>query len=453
GTPDGGIVDAGVPDAGGGALSCSDLFDEGTLQQFSFDISDDQWAALESEFNDLTDLMAGIDFATYHPITLHFGAETVTDAEVKLHGQSSWLQTVELDGAKAKMQFDVSFDQIDPNGAFHGVHKLIFDMPRSDWTFLHDRLAQHWLRQAGVLAPCSNSARLDINGAYYGLYALEEDVGGHLIQEFFPQDPDGDLWKGGEQAKTNEQMPNEARLKQFEAAADLTSLAAIVDIQDSLTSWAAEALINDADGYYNGSHNFYLYDQGAAGYVFLPQDTDSSFDWLVLNSDVGSADHPIYFWYARDYPPPLPGDKWMIVFNDAGWRMSYADAIAALLAKWDVTQIQGWIDAWSQQIAAAAAGDPHAWADAAETQMATAAARGVVADRAAYLQTFVDCEHGVAPAAADSDGDGYKWCDECDDTRADVHPGAPEICGNHLDDNCNGQIDEGCPPDAGTVGP
>ena len=37
-------------------------------------------------------------------------------------------------------------------------------------------------------------------------------------------------------------------------------------------------------------------------------------------------------------------------------------------------------------------------------------------ERAAYLQSFVDCEHGVAGAATDADGDGYNWCDECDDS-------------------------------------
>ena len=83
--------------------------------------------------------------------------ETVTNAMIKLHGQSSWLQAVMLDGDRAKMQFDIAFDKVDQAGKFHGVDKLVFDMPRSDWTFLHDRLAHAWLRQSGIMASCAAS--------------------------------------------------------------------------------------------------------------------------------------------------------------------------------------------------------------------------------------------------------------------------------------------------------
>jgi len=431
--------------AGGPAnpLACPDLFDQGTLATYDIDISSDQMAAMNAEFHDLAALATGISFANYHPITFHLNNETVTNAEVKLHGQSSWEQTVMLDGDKAKMQFDVSFDKIDPNGNFHGVGKLVFDMPRDDWTFMHDRLAQAWLRQAGILAPCSASASLNINGAYYGLYVIEQGVGSGTVKAFFPNNAGGDLWNGGVQLETKT-AGNTTRLKQFTNAKDLTSLAAIMDIPGSITSWAGEALINVSDGYYIGSHNFWLYDEGAAGYLFQPKDTDSTWDWLATWDLPGAKDHPVYWWSSRAQPTPVLGDKWLIVLGDAGWRKKYADAIETLLGKYDVAQIQGWIDTWSQQINAAATSDPHAWATAADIQTATQTARDLVPQRATYLQSFVDCEHGVAGAATDADGDGYLWCDECDDTSATVHPGAKEICGNGIDDDCNGCVDDGC---------
>lgn len=68
---------------------------------------------------------------------------------------------------------------------------------------------------------------------------------------------------------------------------------------------------------------------------------------------------------------------------------------------------------------------------------------------------------------ADKDGDGYGILSDrivecssippagyverrgdCDDNNPDVHPGTPEICGNGIDDNCNGIIDELCDADS-----
>jgi len=62
---------------------------------------------------------------------------------------------------------------------------------------------------------------------------------------------------------------------------------------------------------------------------------------------------------------------------------------------------------------------------------------------------------------ADVDGDGYgnpgstvQACaapigyvsnnGDCDDSNAEIHPGAAEVCGNGIDDDCNGLVDENC---------
>jgi hypothetical protein len=55
-----------------------------------------------------------------------------------------------------------------------------------------------------------------------------------------------------------------------------------------------------------------------------------------------------------------------------------------------------------------------------------------------------DCD-GAIDENLDADGDGWATCDgDCDDDDPAVHPDADEVC-NDLDDNCDGQADEGVP--------
>ena len=56
------------------------------------------------------------------------------------------------------------------------------------------------------------------------------------------------------------------------------------------------------------------------------------------------------------------------------------------------------------------------------------------------LILLIACDGDVSEPTVDADGDGYTTTD-CDDTAADAHPGAVEVC-DGLDNDCNGEIDE-----------
>jgi len=59
--------------------------------------------------------------------------------------------------------------------------------------------------------------------------------------------------------------------------------------------------------------------------------------------------------------------------------------------------------------------------------------------------TNLDATHGPIELCSDLDGDGVTPQTDCNDANPRVHPGAPELCGNGLDDNCDGLADESCP--------
>ena len=209
----------------------------------------------------------------------------------------------------------------------------------------------------------------------------------------------------------------------------------------SLPAWAAEALLNDADGYWGGDHNFFIYDQGAKGYVFFPQDLDYDVEYLDrYDSD------PITWWSAReDWPLPIP-QHYRIVIGDDGMRRQFVEALRAQLARYDVRQLQGWVDAWAAPIAGEVAADPHRPVDVspADFEDAVARMRGGIAERADYVHKWLACwDSGTG---ADGDGDGVISCDDCRDDMAGRFTRAPpEIWRqSRIDDDCNAVVDDGC---------
>ncbi len=79
---------------------------------------------------------------------------------------------------------------------------------------------------------------------------------------------------------------------------------------------------------------------------------------------------------------------------------------------------------------------------------------GWFGDDGGPIDRWIELRVTVEPVSStdpDLDGDGAPASRDCDETRADVYPGAPELCGDGVDQNCDG-TDEACVVPDGDAG-
>ena len=425
------------PDDVADDLGCPAIFAQNLLPDYNVTISAPELAKLEAEFKGrVAAELAMIDPNPYHPIEFRYRDVMLGNAMIRLKGQSSWLQTVMLD-PNPKMQFVISFNEVDPKGRFFGVRKLELDMPRSDASFLQQRLALYQFRKAGIDAQCANHARLTINGTYYGVFTNLERMDKEFLQRRFGELDEGDLWEGGRIIQTNEDTFSWARLDQFWHLGNLAQLVPMVDFMASVRMWSVDAMMGDADGYYNGRANFYLYDHPTRGFLWLPHDLDTAFN----ESFLPAAASPLY--PAGEGRNKHDREHWALIMEDAEWQDRYVTMLAEARAHFDVKALQARIDAWSAQIATSVAQDTHSVATHEEHLAGVVALRGFVAERAAAVDSWLSCRGG---GGADLDGDGFTSCYDCAGSDPAAYPGATERC-NGQDDDCDARSDEGltCP--------
>lgn len=447
------ITACGGPDGGGDGddvepdrtpdpadASCSPIFRQGILPEYRITIAADEWAKLEDEFLHVVERTAMmLDPEPYHPVQVVYDDGVAPPVDVpntllRLKGASSWLQTIMLD-PRPKMQFVLAFNEVDPQGRFEGVRKVELDMPRSDTTFIRQRLALHYLRSAGTYAQCANNARVVINGQYYGLYTHLERMDKELLQRFFGSDgveDEGDLWKGGRTIKTNEDTFSWERIDRFwyqvHTAADLDALA---DMDASVYEWAAEAVVGAADGYYNGRANFYLYDHPTRGFIWFPHDMDTAFAEEFLPAGADAVFPSCAGRWEKDWR------HYLLTLNEAPWREQYVAALREARSAYDPALLEEKVERWHAQIRSSADADEHRPFSMDQHDASIAATRRYIGERSRYIDTWLTCRESGGP---DVDGDGFMWCHDCDDNDASVKPGAVEVC-NLRDDNCDGRID------------
>jgi spore coat protein CotH len=360
------------------AGECPEIYAQDLLPTFELEIGAGELAELESEW-----LAADEDDIEEHPLeSFKYGDIVISNASARLRGNDSHWAT------QGKMQLEVSFNTYDEKGRFMGLKHVLFDAAEYNKSFLRDRLALAIMRDAGLAAPCANNARVVINGQYYGLFTNIEKVDSEFLERNF-EDPSGNLYKRvftpfGWDKKTNEDDEDKSDIKALKAAGDLGELLAVMNLEQALLEWAAEAVIPDRDGLWAGGLNGYVYNDPKSGFVVIPWDLDDSFTRLDPDVDPVTFKKPPESFWGRPF--------YDIALADPGWFQKYVDTIGHVVTTaYQVEVLHARIDAWSAQIADAAAEDPNKPFSTDEFEDRVEEKREFVEDRAEFLAAWLQC--------------------------------------------------------------
>ena len=313
---------------------CADLYNPQELPTFGLDFEPSTWNALKSACSSYSQ--------AYFPVEFTYEGETVP-AQVRLKGNWSW--------NCQKMQFIVSFNEEDPDARFHGLRKVMLDAPWYDHTLLHERIAYPLFKARGLPYSCANNARVEVNGEYYGLYANLERIDHEYLERHF-EDPSGNLYQGGAELKTNEDVGDTSRLTALNSAGSADEIAELADLDQAVAEWAMEAMIPAMDNYWAGVEiNYYLYDHPENGFTWLPYDLDISFgdsaysDGSLIWSNVDRVD-PITYEHSGWKKEAVA----LKVLGDPYWCGRFVEELEAARAVYDPEELAAQVDEWNAQI-------------------------------------------------------------------------------------------------------
>lgn len=336
---------------------CPAIYAQDLLPTFEITVAPEVWEQLMFEWNHGQDNEdAGIDVNPYHPlIEFKYGDVRIDDAAIRLRGNPTFWTPLPGD----KMQFQIGFHTVDPTGDFWGLRRLALDAATYNRHMLRDRLSLAFMRHVGIRAPCANSARLVVNGEYYGLFTNIEKMDEIFLKRNM-LDPGGALWDRHDwELKTALGPESEARLELLKDAETLPELEALLDVEQALLTYAAEAVIPDSDGAWGGGLNYFVYDDPQQGkFLLLPWDLDNTFERFNDDSDGPYPVNPDPLTWEK---PTTHGRPWydLIVKDPARFEL-YVDTIDQILHQgYEPAKMLAWVDEMSAQIEDAVLTDTH----------------------------------------------------------------------------------------------
>jgi len=215
------------------------------------------------------------------------GGRIYTNVEVHLKGAAGSFRPIDDNPG-----FTLNFEKDAPGQTFHGYHKISLNNSIQDRSFLTEKICRELFEAAGVPAPHSGFAKVELNGRDLGLRVMVEGWGKHFLKRYF-KNTSGNLYDGGfvEDITDNLQVnsgdhPQEhpgllaliSAMGEPDPARRFSRLEQTLDMDRFLSFVAMDVMQCDWDGYAMNHNNWRLFhDMEANKMVFFPHGLDQMF--------------------------------------------------------------------------------------------------------------------------------------------------------------------------------
>jgi hypothetical protein len=363
-----------------------------------------------------------------------FDDEPLRPAGIRIKGRLGSLRTLDQ---KPGFKLDFEFGG---GGRFYGVEKLALNNMVQDRSKIHEFSAYALFRAMGVAAPRTSYAQITLNGADYGLYAIIEVLDGpaldrwfvstdHLYEGAYGQDLVvdrlDDLDRDGGDNDRGQLYRLVAVLDDVPESAGFEATLALIDWPQVVAMMATEIWIGHWDGYAPTRNNYNLHFDADDVLRMMPWGTDQTFD------------RHIDFYSGR-------GRLMGVCMADSDCRLLFDEALveaSLLVFELDLAQRITDLAALLRPLVEL---DPRLEHDLGAMDNTVARTLRFLDERHERLAPLIDC---ITAENRDQDGDGADCLVDCDDDDASRFPGAMDVCGDDIDQDCNGWADDdrSCP--------
>ncbi|MBE5940307.1 MAG: hypothetical protein E7266_07905 [Lachnospiraceae bacterium] len=289
------------------------LFDINNKIEINIDISDEQLALLQEDYNKYAAMGSKSPIYRDTPmsitITTADGSNTYEFENVGIRMKGNTSRTDFYNAGRGKynlIHFKIKFPE-----QFAGLEKLDIRWNKlDDATYIREYYSYEFMRACGILAPHSNLASVNVSGVHEGVFTICEPIDELFIEKNLPEEEwDGDLYKcawdevgamytldttvGMENEETgeffnydlknnkktsNHELMNNLLAKLNDGEVTKEKLAELVDM-DYFVKFAATSYFvgNPDDIRYNHNNHYIYFLKSSNKAIFIPCDNDRCF--------------------------------------------------------------------------------------------------------------------------------------------------------------------------------